>query len=128
MAINPEWHAGAQRARWIVAVEQSDRRLHILQAHATKREAEAHLRDIQRWENWKDARIFDARVCEVVYFAPRPVTVAKCSGCGKPAHASETDDLDRCADCAKAAGEPHVSPEYQGATASGLPDLHGPGF
>ena len=39
----------------------------------------------------------------------RLVSVSRCSGCGEPAHASETDDLDRCAKCAELAGEPHVT-------------------
>lgn len=36
------------------------------------------------------------------------LAVSRCSDCGEPAHASETDDSDRCATCAAAAGEPHA--------------------
>ena len=39
------------------------------------------------------------------YAVPEPVrnTVALCSGCGVPAHPSETDDLDRCLLCREVA-------------------------
>lgn len=33
------------------------------------------------------------------------VNIAKCSFCGAPAHASETDDADRCAACQPSEGE-----------------------
>lgn len=35
--------------------------------------------------------------------SPADPTITKCSVCGVPAHASETDDLDRCATCARTA-------------------------
>lgn len=34
--------------------------------------------------------------------------ITRCAGCGVPMHASETDDTDRCAVCARQAGKPHA--------------------
>lgn len=36
----------------------------------------------------------------------------KCSVCNQPAHASETDDNDRCVPCITAAGEPDPRPGF----------------
>lgn len=34
----------------------------------------------------------------------------RCSGCGRPEHPSDTDDLNRCVDCVRAAGETPLTP------------------
>ena len=39
------------------------------------------------------------------------VAVDRCPGCGVATHASESDDLGRCAECAAADGEPHAAAE-----------------
>jgi hypothetical protein len=55
------------------------------------------------------------------YYAP---AITRCSVCDKPAHASETDDLDRCEACAAAAGEPHVRPYDDDTTEGPFEPIH----
>lgn len=37
----------------------------------------------------------------------------RCSGCGRPEHPSDTDDLNRCVDCVRAAGETPLTPNQE---------------
>ncbi len=79
------------RARWMCAC--GARRKTWTTVEAAHKQADAHL--------------IAAQICERgmarVVVAPAPelpeIKIDHCSECGSPAHASETDELNRCEDC-----------------------------
>lgn len=60
----------ADHHRWLVAdlADEKTGQLHVLERHDTREAAQAHLKELAKYNAWKTARVVDALTCQVRYF------------------------------------------------------------